>query len=213
MDDPKSRGGKRAEIETEGPERLPAGEEADEVCEAGDDTGQDEEPQEGGDEEQVEAHELAAEVGRLTELYEQERDRHLRAAAELQNFKRRSTREQAERLQFANQQLIGQLLPVLDNLERVLAYDSGTTSVEDVGKGVQLVVAELHRLLESFGLERLEAEGEPFDPSVHEAVALVEGDDAPEGTIVHVDAPGYRLHGRVLRPAKVVVARGPSEQS
>lgn len=213
MDDPKSRSGKRVDIETEEPERLPAGEEADEVSEPGDDAGQDEALAEGAEEEQVEAEDLLAEVRRLTELYEQEQDRHLRAAAELQNFKRRSAREQAERLQFANQQLIGQLLPVLDNLERALACDSETTSVEDVVKGVQLVVEELYRLLDGFGLERIEAEGEPFNPSVHEAVALVDGDGAAEGTIVHVDAPGYRLHGRVLRPAKVVVARGPSEQS
>ncbi len=216
MDDPKSQGGKRIEIEAEEPERLPAGDADDvgEVSEPGEDRAEKETPAEEVEEDQAETKDLVAEIERLTELYEQERDGHLRAAAELQNFKRRSAREQAERLQFANQQLIAGLLPILDNLERVLACDSETSSVEDVAKGVELVVQELHRVLESFGVERIEAEGELFDPSIHEAVALVEGDDAAaEGTIVHVDAPGYRLHGRVLRPARVVVVRGPSEQS
>jgi molecular chaperone GrpE len=68
-------------------------------------------------------------------------------------------------------------------------------------------------VLETFGVERIDAEQETFDPTIHEAVAQVETDEAAEGTILHVDSPGYRLHDRCIRPAKVVVARRPSEQS
>jgi len=206
MDDSKT--GKRIDLETAEPERLPPAEDAEETPAAGE-AGEGEAGAEGAQEEPVDP---AEEIARLQELCEQERDSHLRAVAELQNFKRRSARELAERLQFANQQLIAQLLPVVDDLERVLACDSDSTCVEDIIGGVRLVIEQLHRVLQSFGVERIEPDQERFDPSLHEAVALVETPDVAEGTILQVDAPGYRLHDRVLRPARVVVAKETAEQ-
>lgn len=215
MEDRERPGGHKIEIERDDPPSQPGEVAADEV---GDDRAAAGEADQDAPEEQtadaeVGPEELQAEVQRLTELYEQEHDSHLRAVAELQNFRRRTAREQAERLQFANQQLLCQLLPIADNLERAVAHGDEDASGEDFARGVELVLSELRRVLEIFGVERIDAEQETFDPAVHEAVAQVETDEAAEGTILHVDSPGYRLHDRCIRPAKVIVARRPSEQS
>ena len=214
MEDDRPGTGKRIEIDVDDPDSLPAGEETEEDdAEPTGDGDEEQAPDDGeqaGDEEaQPQAdgpEDPAVEVRRLTELYEQEHDRHLRAVAELQNFRRRAAREQVERLQFANQELLTQLLPVLDNLERALAAKDKATCVEDIAGGVDLVAQEFRRALQAFGVERIEPDEGSFDPALHEAVARVETDEAAEGAILHVDAPGYRLHDRVLRPARVVVA-------
>ncbi|MCD6360065.1 MAG: nucleotide exchange factor GrpE [Armatimonadetes bacterium] len=154
---------------------------------------------------------LREEVERLRAEVDELRDKHLRAVAELQNFKRRSTREQAQRLQYANQELLSQIIPIMDNLQRALEHQEHAGS-DDFARGVELVVQQFHEMLRSFGVEPVKAEGELFDPQVHEAVAQVETDQVPEGTILEVDTPGYCLHDRCLRPAKVVVARAPQQQ-
>lgn len=162
------------------------------------------------DEQPATVEELEAEIERLEQALEEEHDRHLRAVAELQNFKRRAAREQAETARYASQDVLKQILPVMDNLQRVLEHQA-EAGTEDFARGVELTVQEFFRVLEQVGVEVIEAEGERFDPSLHEAVAQVETDEVPEGTIVAVDAPGYRLHDRCLRPARVVVARGGEE--
>ncbi len=167
-----------------------------------------------GDEPAPEAqpeNEGADEVARLQAMYDEEHDRHLRAVAELQNFKRRTTRDQTQRLQFANQELLSHVIPIMDNLRRALDHEAEAES-GDFARGVELVVGQFHEMLASFGVQAVVAEGQPFDPQVHEAVAQVETDLVPEGTIVEVDTPGYCLHDRCLRPAKVVVARAPGER-
>ncbi len=163
------------------------------------------------EEEDVTIKELQAEIKRLEEALEEEHDRHLRAVAELQNFKRRTAREQQQKQKYAGQSVISEILPVMDNLRRVLEHQAeGDT--EDFAKGVEMTVEEFFRVLEQLGVTVIECEGEPFDPDMHEAVARVETEEVPEGTVVAVDTPGYCLHDRCLRPARVVVAaEGPSE--
>jgi len=155
--------------------------------------------------------ELRAEVHRLREALAEAEDKHLRAVAELQNYKRRSTREQAQRMQYANQELIAQIIPVMDNLQRALEHQAHAGS-EEFARGVELVVEQFHEMLRSFGVEPVRTEGEVFDPRVHEAVAQVATEKVPEGTILEVDTPGYCLHDRCLRPAKVVVAKAPGQE-
>ncbi len=214
MDDRKSPRERRIEIEGDDPDRLPASEQAgDDAAAPNVKPGDEDASQEQTPKAQQDTDDLSAEVERLTELYDAEHDQHLRAVAALQNLKRRAERDLAERLQFANQQLLANLLPIADNLERALAAEDEDASRDDLARGVRLVLEELHRLLHDFGVERIEAEQETFDPSIHEAVAQVETDDAPEGVILEVETPGYRLHHRVLRPARVIVAKRPSEQS
>lgn len=214
MDDRKSPGGRKIEIEADDPERLPASDQdGDDAAAADVEPGDQDASQEQTPEAQQDAEALSAEIERLSELYEAEHDQHLRAVAALQNFKRRAERDLADRLQFANQQLLTHLLLIVDNLERALAFEGEDTSPQDLARGVRLVLEELHRLLHDFGVERIEAEQQTFDPRLHEAVARVETDEEPEGAILEVETPGYRLHDRVLRPARVVVAKRPSEGS
>jgi molecular chaperone GrpE len=133
-------------------------------------------------------------------------DRFLRAQAELDNVRKRTARELAENVRFANEQLVRELLPVLDNLERALAAagdDEGPVAA--LREGVSLTQAQIHNVLKKYGVSPVEALGRPFDPNVHEAVQRVESDQ-PEGTVVAELQRGYLLNGRLVRPAMVAVA-------
>jgi molecular chaperone GrpE len=136
-----------------------------------------------------------------------ERDEYLahlqRTQAEFDNYRKRMLRDQTAHLERATANLIEQLLPVLDSFE--LALNSGGTDAERLRKGVELVYGELLGVLEKAGLERIEAHGKPFDPEEHEAVMHVESDEGEPG-VRDVVRTGYRLKGRVIRPAMVKVA-------
>jgi len=169
---------------------------------------EDDEPT--GTEQSAEAEEpeAPAEQGAIEELeaaLAEEHDRHLRAVAELQNFRKRTTREQREKQKYAGQSIFSSILPVMDNLRRVLQHQA-EAGTEDFAKGVEMTVEEFFRVLGQFGVTVIDCKGEPFDPTMHEAVARVETGEVPEGTVVEVDTPGYCLHDRCLRPARVVVA-------
>ncbi len=151
--------------------------------------------------------ELRAEVERLQAELAAEYDRRLRAVAELQNYRRRTAREHQEKQRYAGQSVLSAILPVMDNLSRVLKHQEAA-GTEEFAKGVEMTVEEFFRVLASLGVTVIGSEGEPFDPTMHEAVARVEGADVPEGTVVAVDTPGYCLHDRCIRPARVVVAAG-----
>ena len=168
---------------------------------------QDEDPQQTPDAPATDqsVEELQAEIERLEAEVAQERDRHLRAVAEMQNFRKRTARENQDRQRYAGQSVLSAILPVMDNLTRVLEHQEAA-GTEEFAKGVQLTVEEFFRVLASLGVTVVGSEGETFDPNVHEAVARVEGSDVPEGTVVAVDTPGYCLHDRCIRPARVVVA-------
>ena len=143
------------------------------------------------------------ELSRLTA----ERDEYLahlqRTQAEFDNYRKRMLRDQTAHLERATAGLIEQLLPVLDAFE--LALGSAGTDAERLRKGVELVYGELLGALEKAGLERIEALGKPFDPEEHEAVMHVEDEGGGPG-VRDVVRSGYRLKGRVLRPAMVKVA-------
>jgi molecular chaperone GrpE len=130
-------------------------------------------------------------------------DRWKRAAADFDNFRKRAAREREEYLSLANERLIKELLPILDDLERALtaAAEHEEATVEE---GVRLVHRSLAALLEQHGLKSIDTDGK-FDPHVHEAL-LSQPSEAEEGSVVDVVQKGYRLGGRVLRPARVVVA-------
>jgi len=168
---------------------------------------QDEDPQQTPDAPATDqsVEELQAEIERLQAEVAQERDRHLRAVAEMQNLRKRTARENQDRQRYAGQSVLSAILPVMDNLTRVLEHQEAA-GTEEFAKGVQMTVDEFFRVLASLGVTVVGSEGETFDPNVHEAVARVEGSDVPEGTVVAVDTPGYCLHDRCIRPARVVVA-------
>ena len=150
-----------------------------------------------------EALSLAAVVAERDEAI----DRWKRAAADFDNYKKRAHREREEYVALANERLVKELLPILDDLERALvaATEHQEAALED---GVRLVHRALAGLLERNGLREIETAG-AFDPHVHEAL-LSQPSDAAEGSVIEVVQKGYRLGDRVLRPARVVVA-GPKE--
>jgi molecular chaperone GrpE len=143
-------------------------------------------------------------MSELRRLRERENDL-LRAVAEQQNVTRRRRQEMESSVQFAQESLVRDLLPVLDDFERAYGAMEGTVD-PSIREGLGLVADRLTRTLTSQGLEAIRPLGEPFDPTVHEAVAQRPSDRARAGTVLEMVEPGYRFRGRLLRPAKVIVA-------
>jgi len=131
--------------------------------------------------------------------------RYQRLAADFENYKRRTRQELADRTQYANEELLRKLLPILDNLRRALDH-APEGSDRNWLTGLRMVVRQFEDTLEAQGVSAIPAVGEKFDPSKHEAIAREETDEHEEGTIVEEMQPGYRLHERVLRPTLVKVA-------
>jgi molecular chaperone GrpE len=134
-----------------------------------------------------------------------------RTVADFDNYKKRSARERQEAVQYANERLLLKLLPVLDNLDMALAA-AGTAASDDaraIQAGVTMILQQLKATLTEAGLEEINATGQLFDPHLHEALMQQESADAPEGQILQQHRKGYRLNGRLLRPASVIIARPP----
>ena len=131
--------------------------------------------------------------------------RYQRLAADFENYRRRTRQDLAERTQYANEELLRKLLPVLDNLQRAL--DHAPEGIDPKWfEGIKLVARQFEAILQAQGLAPIPAVGEKFDPSQHEAIAREETDAHEEGTVIEEMQPGYRLHDRVLRPTLVKVA-------
>jgi len=152
-------------------------------------------------------------VEELRRQLEEKQDRLLRALADAENFKRRTQRERDESVRYANESLLRDLIPVLDNLERALGAARSARGAESVVGGVELIQRELLKVLERAGVTRYSALGQPFDPTRHEAIARVVSADAKPGTVIGETMPGYLLGNRVLRAALVSVAAAPDEDN
>lgn len=137
------------------------------------------------------------------------REDHLRAVADLQNFRRRTNEERVTQLQFANEGLVTEILPVLDNFERATGCEIESEAGRSLLRGICMVEQQLRDVLTRFGVERIATVGEFFDPAQHDAVERVLTNEVCEGTIVGEVEPGYSLNGRLVRPAKVKVAVQP----
>jgi molecular chaperone GrpE len=136
-------------------------------------------------------------------------DRLLRLAADFENYKKRAARERQEYVALANERLIAELIPILDDLERALSAAEEHQEAQ-LEEGVRLVHRSLAGLLERHGVKAIETEGR-FDPHVHEAL-LSQPSEAEEGSVIDVVQKGYKLGDRVVRPARVVVAAAPPAQ-
>ncbi|MSQ47398.1 MAG: nucleotide exchange factor GrpE [Deltaproteobacteria bacterium] len=139
-------------------------------------------------------------------------DLFLRERADLENFKRRMQRDKAEALRFANEPVIRDLLPILDNLERAVSHAQGASNSQSLVEGVSLVLRSFLDMVEKHGVSRVSAKGQLFDPAKHEAMAQVENTEVAPNTVVDEYAPAYLLHDRLLRPALVVVAKPPADE-
>ncbi|HLB38161.1 MAG TPA: nucleotide exchange factor GrpE [Gemmatimonadales bacterium] len=143
---------------------------------------------------------------RLSGELEQVKDQRLRLLAEFDNFKKRTQRERAETWGRAQAELVAGILDSLDDLGRVAHLDAQHTPARDILAGVELVERKILRALTGAGLERLGAEGEPFDPHAHEAVSTIPAPTAGQDHLIaSVLQPGYRFGGALLRPARVSV--------
>jgi molecular chaperone GrpE len=151
--------------------------------------------------------ELSTTKGRETlEKLKEEHERLLRAAADLENYKKRAAREREDVLRFGNEKLLKDLFPVMDNLDRALA---AAAADDPLAAGVKLVRASLEQALAKHGVTAFSAMGEKFDPAVHEALMQVPTREKPPGTVVLEHARGFKLHDRLVRPAMVGVAVEP----
>jgi molecular chaperone GrpE len=139
-------------------------------------------------------------------------DRFVRQTAELDNFKKRSARDREEAVRYANESLIKDLLPVVDNLERAVAHASGGGNGKPIVEGVELVLKGLLDVLAKHGVAQISAVGQPFDPAKHEAITQVESQTHEPNSVVDELHKGYTMRDRLLRPALVSVAKPPITQ-
>lgn len=161
---------------------------------------------------QEELERLKAELEKKSREAGEYKEKYLRAYAELENFKKRILKDQAEFIRYANEALLRELLVVLDNLERARAHAPSLPEATPWIEGIVLTVKQLEEIMAKFGVTPIQAVGLPFDPSIHQAMLQVERDDQ-EGTVVEEFQRGYLLHERVLRPALVAVAKKKSKEN
>lgn len=152
-------------------------------------------------------------VADLEATLRETRERLLRVAADFENYRRRIERDKHDYIKFANERLLRDLLPVLDNLGRAAQHARETGQSPALLAGLELVIQEFLKVLERHGVTAIESLGQPFDPTVHEAFQSVELEDTQPGLVVEEIQKGYLLNGRVLRPALVSVSTAPEQTS
>lgn len=193
------------EVKEEGKEPLEAAEDAKEAAEemfiASDQTG--------------EIESLRSEIEKKSQQAKENQDKYVRLYAEFENYKKRVVKDQAEFLKFANERLIKDILPVIDNLDRAVEHakepsEGSKGELQDIKgliAGIELTIKQFKDVLGSLGVEEVKSVGEPFDPSRHEAVSHVETDKYDNNIIINEFQKGYMLNNRILRPAMVSVAK------
>jgi molecular chaperone GrpE len=153
---------------------------------------------------------LEAELRAARQEARQHYDGWLRERAEVENVRKRAARERAETVKFANERLLKDILPVVDNLERAIEHARGGGNGAPVVEGIELVLRALLEVLERHGVTRVQAKGTAFDPAHHEAMAHVETAEHAPNSVIAEHQAGYRLNERLLRPALVSVAKAPA---
>ena len=158
---------------------------------------------------------LYQEIQQLTTERDEAKDQVLRTLADLQNyqrdfqnFRKRNQQEMATFRVMATEQFVTELLPVLDNFECTIAHVEAGATVESLVGGIKAVEKQLRTVLESQSVRRIQSVGEPFDPELHEALGTQSGTEHPEDTVVLEIEPGYKMGEKVIRPARVKVAKG-----
>jgi molecular chaperone GrpE len=164
---------------------------------------------EAGDGQVAEAEDVDAKLATLEKEKKDNWDRYLRAAADLENLRKRQKRELEDAKLESKQKVLKEMLPVVDNLERAIEHAVAGSGTNAIVEGVQLVLRQLMTAFERLGVTPVDAMGQPFDPNLHEAISQVES-EAPPGSVVQVLQKGYKSGDRLIRPALVVVAKAPA---
>lgn len=155
----------------------------------------------------------AKEIERLKHEAQHANDKYLRALAEIDNTKKRLSREKEEFARYASETVVRELLPIVDSLDQALVAVDKSADPQSVAKGVRLIHQQLLGLLNREEVKRIPTVGKPFDPHQHEAVAQVDpGDGTADDTVIEEIQVGYTMHGKVIRPAMVKIAKHQSEQ-
>lgn len=148
---------------------------------------------------------LIEKIEKVQEASDKNLDLYIRSQAEIDNLKKRYQKEQQGLVKFANESLIKQLLPVVDNLEKAITHSQDEDSIEAIREGVDLTLKGLMDILQKAGVETVEAVGEQFDPNFHEAVSEMADDGIKPGAVIKDLQKGYTLHQRLIRPSMVIV--------
>ncbi len=135
-------------------------------------------------------------------------DRVIRLQADFENFRKRTLREKSELFRSANEDLMSELLPVLDHFDMALDAARNASAPEALAEGVRMVREQLSAVLARFGLQAVEAGGQPFDPTLHEAISHLPSETVPENGVMAQTRRGYRLGDKLIRPSQVVVSSG-----
>jgi len=166
-----------------------------------------------------ERQEKEKEIGELKKKLEEKEkeikehyDRLLRLAADFENYKKRAAREKEDWTKFANEDLLRAILPFIDNLERAVNHAQKVTDTGVLIEGVRLTIQQILQTLNKFGLSSFQSVGKPFDPTVHEAMLVVETDQHEPNQVVEEFQKGYLLNDRLLRPATVSVSKPPEKE-
>jgi molecular chaperone GrpE len=151
---------------------------------------------------------LQERIQQLEQEAEESKDQLLRKAADFENFRKRLAREKEESIKYANAALLSDVVPIIDDFERAIQSAADSKDFDAFHTGVSMIEQRMVGMLErNWGLKRFSANGEPFDPEKHEAIAVEETDQHDTEIVLEDYQKGYLLHDRVLRPAKVKVAR------
>jgi molecular chaperone GrpE len=140
---------------------------------------------------------------------EQAKDRALRLQAELDNYRKRASRELEDRLKYADMGILRELLPVLDNIQRAIEHAGSSSDPASLLEGFKMVGSQLQSVLEKHDCKKIEAMHVPFDPNLHHAISQMPSAEYPPNTIILVSQEGYQLHDRVVRPSQVIVSTAP----
>ncbi|KKA44368.1 nucleotide exchange factor GrpE [Salinivibrio sp. KP-1] len=168
----------------------------------------------------IEHEETASMIARITELeaaleaseakVQEQQDSVLRARADVDNMRRRTEQEVDKARKFALEKFAGELLPVIDNLERAVEMaDKEDESIKPMVEGVELTLKTMMDTIDKFGLKAIDPQGQPFDPELHQAMTIQESAEHEPNTVMMVMQKGYELNGRVVRPAMVMVSKAP----
>jgi len=147
--------------------------------------------------------ELKAEAARNWDLY-------LRERADLENSRKRSQREKEEAIRFANDRLLKEMIPVLDNLERAVDHAGEQENDQGLLEGVNMTISMFRKVLDEFGVKPIESVGTAFDPNLHQAMGQLETEEQPPNAVAVELQKGYLLNDRLLRPSLVMVAKPPA---
>ena len=139
-----------------------------------------------------------------------QKDTFLREKAELDNFKKRLVKEKEDFVQFANERLLKEVIQIEDNMERAMTASNAT--LESLQEGVEMIQKQFATFLKNQKVKPIEALGKPFDPNLHEVLNQQESEETEENTVIQEYSKGYTLNGRILRSAKVVIAKKPAEK-